>query len=504
MNYHGLILLTGATGYIGGRLIRPLEATGRPLRLMVRDPKRLRPTHAPRSFTPRVAESTELTQGDMLHPASLAEALRDVDTAYYLVHSLGADTKDFYQQELDSARNFAEAAQRAGVRRIIYLGGLGRSEDQLSPHLASRQDVGRLLCESGAETIEFRASVILGSGSVSFEMIRGLVDRLPAMITPRWVTNLAQPIAVEDVVAYLVAALDLPVRERCNIYEIGGAQRVSYLGMMQAYARSQGLRHPVLRVPLLSPRLSSGWLALVTPLHYRVGRHLLEGVRNDTVVMDKTARRDFPHIEPMGLEAAIARSLANEDREYAETRWSDARSASPPPKHWPAERFGRRYIDQRTLDVHCPPAQVFEAILSLGGVTGWHAWPLLWRLRGVVDQIQGGVGSRRGRRDPVCVVPGDTVDFWRVEELEPDRLLRLVAEMNAPGRAWLQFELTPLADGQTRIVQTALWDPVGLAGHIYWLSLWPFHQVMFPAMIHGIAQDSGCLLAGIEGNRAGV
>jgi hypothetical protein len=217
-------------------------------------------------------------------------------------------------------------------------------------------------------------------------------------------------------------------------------------------------------------------------------------VRNDTVVADHAADHDFPNIKPMGLQDAIARSLRNEDREYAETRWSDARSASPPPKNWPAEHFGRRYIDQRTLDVACPPAQVFEAILCLGGLTGWHAWPVLWRIRGVLDQIQGGVGSRRGRRDPTCVLPGDTVDFWRVEELEPDRLLRLVAEMKAPGRAWLQFDLMSLADGQTRIVQTALWDPVGLAGHAYWLSLWPFHQVMFPAMIQGIARDSGCLL----------
>jgi hypothetical protein len=195
----------------------------------------------------------------------------------------------------------------------------------------------------------------------------------------------------------------------------------------------------------------------------------------------------------MGVGKAIARALANEDREYAETRWSDARSASPLPKHRPTEHFGRRYIDQRTLDAPCPPSQIFEAILCLGGGKGWHAWPWLWSLRGVVDQIQGGVGSRRGRRDPTCVLPGDTVDFWRVEELELDRLLRLTAEMSAPGRAWLQFELAPLADGGTRIVQTALWDPVGLSGHIYWFSLWPFHQAMFPAMIRGIARDSGCL-----------
>ena len=298
---------------------------------MVREPERLRPTNPPASFVSRVAAATEVVRGDMFDPASLAAALAGVDTAYYLVHSLGAAPDDFYQQEITSARNFAEAVRAAGVRRVIYLGGLGRSGDKLSPHLASRQDVGRVLCESGAETIEFRASVILGSGSVSFEMIRGLVDHVPVMLTPRWVNSLAQPIAVEDVLLYLVAGLDVPARERCTIYEIGGADKVSYGGMMRAYARSQGLRRPMIRLPWLTPRLSSGWLALVTPLYYRVGRHLLEGVRNETVVTSDAAARDFPHLQPMGTEAAIARALANEDREYAETRWSDARSTAPRP-----------------------------------------------------------------------------------------------------------------------------------------------------------------------------
>jgi uncharacterized protein YbjT (DUF2867 family) len=488
-----LILLTGATGYIGGRLIRPLEATGRPLRLMVRDPERLRPPRPPANFVPRVSDSTDVVRGDVFDPASLASALADADTAYYLVHSLGAAIGDFYAQELESARNFAEAARTAGVRRLVYLGGLGRAGDELSPHLASRQDVGRILCESGAETIEFRASVVLGSGSTSFEMIRALVDRLPLLLTPRWVNSLAQPIAVEDVVSYLLAALDIRLQEPCTIYEIGGADQVSYGDMMQAYARSQGVRRPMIKLPWLTPRLSSGWLALVTPLYFRVGRHLLEGVRNETVVTSDAAARDFPAIRPMGIEAAIARALANEDRAYAETRWSDARSTASPTKHWPAERFGRRYVDQRTVDVPCPPAQAFGAILCIGGKKGWYAWTWLWSLRGLLDQIGGGVGSRRGRRDPTCVVPGDTVDFWRVEALDPDRLLRLAAEMHMPGRGWLQFELTPLPDGQTRIVQTALYDPVGLYGQLYWFSLWPLHEVIFRAMIHGIAEESGCL-----------
>jgi hypothetical protein len=258
---------------------------------------------------------------------------------------------------------------------------------------------------------------------------------------------------------------------------------------MKAYARSQRLRRLMIRVPWFTPRMSSAWLALVTPLYYRVGRHLLESVRNETVVTSDAAARDFPLIKPMGVEAAIARALANEDRDFAETRWSDARSAAPPAKHWPAERFGRRYADQRTVQVACSPPEVFQTLVCFGGKKGWHAWTWLWSLRGLLDQLGGGVGSRRGRRHPSCVVRGDTVDFWRVEALEPDRLLRLAAEMRMPGRGWLQFELVPLADGQTRVVQTALWDPVGLKGRLYWYSLWPLHEVVFRAMIRGVARE---------------
>lgn len=492
----GTILLTGGTGYVGGRLIRPLELTGRPLRILARDPRRLRPAQAPSSFEPRVAEQTEVVQGDVLDPGSLSAALADVDTAYYLVHSLGAGEGHLHERELTAAHNFAAAAQEAGVRRIIYLGGLGNPADSLSSHLASRQDTGRVLRESEAEVIEFRAAVVLGSGSVSFEMIRGLVDRLPVMITPRWVDTLTQPIAIEDVTAYLLAALDVEVTERFTVYEIGGADRVSYGGMMRAYARSQGLKRLFVRVPLLTPRLSAGWLALVTPLYYRIGRQLLEGLKNETVVSGDAARREFPRIEPMGVEAAIARALANEDRAFAETRWSDARSSSPEPgtrrREGRTHKVGRRYLEQRTLDVRCPPRQVFEEVLCVGGAKGWYAWNWLWALRGLLDILSGGVGLRRGRRDPTCVIPGDTVDFWRVQELEPDRKLLLAAEMRGPGRGWLQFDCLPNADGGTRIVQTAMWDPIGLAGHLYWFSLWPAHKFIFRSMIKGIAREADC------------
>ncbi len=338
--------------------------------------------------------------------------------------------------------------------------------------------------------------MILGSGSVSFEMIRGLVDRLPVMITPRWVDTLTQPIAVEDVTAYLLAALELEVAERCTVYEIGGAGRVSYGSMMQAYARSQDLKRFVVRVPLLTPRLSAGWLALVTPLYYRIGRQLLEGLKNETVVSSDDAQKAFPQIEPMGVDAAIARALANEDRAFAETRWSDAISSSPEPgiprRQGRTRKVGRRYVAQRTLDLDCPPGQVFGEVLCIGGAKGWYAWDWLWALRGLLDKVSGGVGLHRGRRDPVCVIPGDTIDFWRVEELEPDRKLLLAAEMRGPGRGWLQFDCLPLPEGGTRIVQTAMWDPMGLTGHLYWLSLWPAHKFIFRSMIRGIARGSGC------------
>lgn len=485
-----LVLLTGATGYIGGRLIRPLETTGLRLRVMVRDVQRLRPDNPPASYVPRVADTTEVVRGDMFEPPSLLDALAGVDTAYYLVHSLGTAPADFREKERLSALNFAQAAKASGVRRIIYLGGLGRSEDELSAHLASRQDVGRVLCESDAEVIEFRASVILGSGSISFELLRALVDHLPVMLTPRWVGTLTQPMAIEDVLAYLVAALDVPLRERCTVYEIGGADRLSYADMIRSYARSQGLHRYMIKIPWLTPRLSSGWLVLVTPLYFRVGRHLIEGLRNETVVSNADAARDFPEISPMGADAAVARALASEDREYAETRWSDARSTRPSTAKIAAKDSGRRYVDRRTMDVPCSPASAFEAISCIGGAKGWYAFTWLWSLRGLLDQMVGGVGSRRARRDPVCVIPGDTLGFWRVEALETDRRLLLVAEMRAPGRGWLQFELIPSTDGQTRIVQTAMWDPVGIYGRLYWQVLRPLHAVVFRGMIRGIARES--------------
>lgn len=475
MKQRDLILITGATGYVGGRLLRELEAQGCRVRCLARRPEFLEP---------RVAASTQLARGDLLDPPSLRAALEGVHTAYYLVHSM-ASGGTFEEADRQAARSFAEAAREAGVRRIIYLGGLGGGP-RLSPHLASRQEVGRILRESGVPTIEFRASIVIGSGSLSFEMIRGLVDRLPVMITPRWVRIMAQPIAIEDVVAYLVGSLDAEV-EGSMVLEIGGADRVSYQDIMLEYARQRGLRRLMIPVPVLTPRLSSLWLGLVTPVYAGIGRTLVDSISNETLVTDDLAMRVFD-IRPRGIEAAIERALRNEDREFAETRWSDALSSRDVAREWGGVRFGSRLVDSRSARVACPPAEAFRAIRRIGGDTGWYYGNWLWRVRGFLDLLVGGAGLRRGRRSPDSLLPGDTVDFWRVEAVEPDRLLRLFSEMKVPGRAWLQFEVEA-GDSESLIRQTAIFDPVGLMGLAYWYALYPLHALVFAGMLRGIVKE---------------
>jgi uncharacterized protein YbjT (DUF2867 family) len=472
-----LILLTGATGYIGGRLLKALEAEGRRVRCLARRPEFLRST---------VATEIEVVQGDVLAPDTLLSALEGVHTAYYLVHSMGSSGA-FEEEDRQAARNFSEAARRAGVRRIIYLGGLAHSSDALSSHLRSRHEVGDRLRESGIPVIEFRASIVIGSGSLSFEMIRALVERLPVMITPQWVSVLAQPIAIDDLIAYLLAALQLPVEES-RIFEIGGADQVSYGELMREYARQRGLPRLMIRVPVLTPRLSSLWLGLVTPLYARVGRKIVDSIRHPTIVRDATALRTFP-IRPIGMGEAIARALRNEDREFTQTRWSDALSSGGLPASWGGVRFGSRIVDSRVAQVPVPPPVAFAPIRRIGGTTGWYYANWLWRLRGFLDLLVGGVGARRGRRDPERLSVGDTVDWWRVEAFEPDRRLRLWAEMKMPGRAWLEFAVEGDAQSST-IRQTAIFDPVGLSGLAYWYLIYPLHQLIFAGMLRGIVAAS--------------
>lgn len=469
-----LILLTGASGYVGGRLRRALEADGRRLRCMARRPEYLRE---------RVEAGTEVVAGDVLEPETLAAALDGVHTAYYLVHSM-ASSRDYAATDRRGAEAFARAARAAGVRRIVYLGGLGEGT-HLSRHLASRQEVGRILRDSGVPTVEFQASIVVGSGSLSFELVRALVEKLPIMLTPRWVGSPAQPIGVEDLVAYLVAVLDLPAAGDV-VYQIGGPERVSYGDLMREYARLRGLRRVMVPVPALTPRLSSLWLGLVTPVYARVGRELIDGVRNPSVVRDDRALRDF-RIRPRGIREVLARALVNEDLGFAATRWSDALSSRRIGPGWGGVRFGSRRVDSRVAWVASPPEQAFRPISRIGGDVGWYYGDGLWKLRGLLDLAVGGPGLRRGRRDAESLRPGDTLDFWRVEAIEPGRLLRLAAEMRLPGRAWLQFEVTP-SGGGSFVRQTALFDPVGLGGLLYWYTLWGVHQLVFAGMLRNIAR----------------
>jgi uncharacterized protein YbjT (DUF2867 family) len=389
---------------------------------------------------------------------------------------------DFESLDRVAARNFAAVAKRVGVRRLVYLGGLGDGGD-LSSHLASRHEVGHILRSSGVPTIEFRTSIVIGSGSAPYEVVRALVESLPVMVTPRWVRTAAQPIAIEDILDYLVAALDY---EGAGVFEVGGQDRVTYGEILCEYARQRGLRRRMLALPVLTPRASRFCLGVLTPVYGRVAGAMVDSLRNETVVHTEAAARAFP-LRPRGLREAIARALVNEDREFAETRWSDALPAEGP-VGWRGTSFRRRRVCSRAISVAGPPGQLFEPIKRIGGQTGWYAGDRFWQVRGLLDTLRGGVGLRRGRRDPVDLRVGDTVDFWRVERLESDRLLRLAAEMKIPGRLWLQFEVDPDRDGASQIRETTVFDPAGYVGLAYWHLFSPVHHLVFGAMLRGIVR----------------
>lgn len=470
-----LILLTGASGYIGGRLLPSLEHQGYRLRCMARHPEILKP---------KVRPSTEVVAADILDRPSLDSALRGIDVAYYMVHSMSSNGF-FEEADRKGTRNFSEAAKAAGVKGLVYVGGLGSDEEELSAHLRSRHEVGDILRQSGLPVCEFRASAVIGSGSASFELIRALVERLPIMLTPRWVKGKAQPIAIDDLLDYLIEALRIPT-SRYRIYEVGGADKVSYAEMMRAYGRQRGLTPLIIPVPVLTPRLSALWLGLITPLYARIGRAIIESIVHVTVVRDNAALTVFS-VCPMGIDEAIRRALSREERHFTATRWSDALSSSGRPSSWGGVRFGTRIVDSRTLTVGAKPDVVFRCIERIGGDHGWYACDWLWRLRGFIDLLQGGVGLGRVRPSSPTLRVGDTVDSFRVESIEPNRRLRLKSEMNLPGRAWLEFEVTD--EGTlTKIRQTAIFDPVGLTGQLYWYSLYVPHEFVFNGMLRGIAQ----------------
>jgi uncharacterized protein YbjT (DUF2867 family) len=445
------ILLTGASGYIGSRLLRLLEGDGCAVRCLARHPEHVSPTLA----------GTEVVPGDCLDAASLDRPMRGIGQAFYLVHAMG-DGPDFAERDRESASNFARAAARAGVRRIIYLGGLGADQSSLSAHLKSRLDTGAALRHAGVPVIEFRASIIVGAGSLSYEMIRALVERLPAMVCPRWIDTPTQPIAIDDVLAYLRAALELPDGGD-RVFEIGGPEVVSYGEMMREYARLRGLRRWLLPVPVLTPRLSGLWLTLVTPAQARVGRALVEGLRNPTMVRSSDAHETFA-IGPMGLREAFVRAIDQGSPAQIKT-------------------------DSRVAAVDVPPGKAFAPIRRIGGAAGWYFGDPLWQLRGLVDVVFGGAGMRRARRDPDECAVGDTIDGWRVEAYEPDRLLRLSAGMKLPGRGWLEFRVDPLDDGRRSLIrQTATFDPKGIGGRLYWYAVLPLHEIVFRGLLRRLAQ----------------
>lgn len=470
-----LVLLTGASGYIGGRLLPSLENQGYRLRCVARHPEILKP---------KVGPSTEVVAGDVLDRPSLDSALRGVDVAYYMIHSMSS-TGSFEETDRQAALNFSEAAKAAGVKGLIYVGGLGSDEEELSTHLRSRHEVGDILRQSGLPVCEFRASAVIGSGSASFELIRALVERLPVMLTPRWVKGKAQPIGIDDLLDYLMEALRIPT-SKYRIYEVGGADQVSYADMMRAYGRQRGLAPLIIPVPVLTPWLSALWLGLVTPLYARIGRAIIESIVHVTVVRDNAALATFS-VRPMGVDEAIRRALAHEETHFVATRWSDALSSSGKLQSWGGVRFGTRLVDSRTLTVEAPPEVVFKCIERIGGDNGWYAWNWLWRVRGFIDLLEGGVGLRRGRPSATTLHVGDTVDSFRVEAIEPNRRLRLKSEMHLSGRAWLEFEVTG-SGSSTTIRQTAIFDPVGLTGQVYWYSLYLPHELVFSGMLRGIAQ----------------
>ncbi|MEU5787585.1 SDR family oxidoreductase [Micromonospora purpureochromogenes] len=480
-------LVTGATGYIGGRLAPRLLAEGYEVRCLARKAGRLRDV-------PWAARA-EVVEGDLRRPETLPAAFEGVDVAYYLVHSLGQ--ADFETADREAATHFAAAAARSGVRRIVYLGGPEPKQDGEvpSPHLRSRAEVARILLASGVPTVVLRAAVIIGSGSASFEMLRYLTERLPGMVTPRWVRNRIQPIAVRDVLRYLVAGATLPP-EVDRAFDIAGPDVLTFEQMMQRYARVAGLRRRViLRVRPLTPSLSSYWVGLVTPVPNKIARPLVESLVHEAVAREHDIARFIPD-PPGGLtgfDEAVALALAKVRDAEVETRWSTASGPDAPAEPLPSDpkwSGGTVYTDVRECDVAAPTSALWRVIEGVGGEHGWYSFPLAWSVRGWLDRLIGGVGLRRGRRDPHRLQVGEALDFWRVEEIVPGELLRLRAEMRLPGRAWLEMRVEPTTEGRSRYVQRAVFLPRGLAGHAYWGSVAPFHAIVFGGMARNIARGA--------------
>ncbi|MEV0009920.1 SDR family oxidoreductase [Streptomyces sp. NPDC051840] len=488
-------LVTGASGYIGGRLVPELLEAGHRVRCLARTPDKLR-DH------PWAGEA-EVVKGDVTDAESLDAAMRDIDVAYYLVHALGSGP-DFEKTDREAARVFGERAKAAGVGRIVYLGGLTPpdvDERGLSPHLRSRAEVGRILLGSGVPTTALRAAVIIGSGSASFEMLRYLTERLPVMVTPSWVSTRIQPIAVRDVLRYLVGSAHMPA-EVNRTFDIGGPDVMTYRDMMQKYAAVARLPHRlILPVPMLSPGLSSHWVGLVTPVPASIARPLAESLRYEVVCQEHDIAEHVPDGpgRPFSFATALSLALQRVREARVTTRWSSASTPGIPSDPLPTDpdwAGGSLYTDVRELDVDASPEALWRVIEGIGGDNGWYSFPLAWAVRGWMDRLTGGVGLRRGRRDAQRLRVGDSLDFWRVEEIERGRLLRLRAEMRMPGLGWLEMYAQEGEDGRSHYCQRAVFHPAGLLGHAYWWSVSPFHALIFGGMARNIARAA---VQGAEG-----
>lgn len=468
------VLITGATGYVGGRLLERLLERDVEIRVLVRDAGRV----SAREWADRV----EVVEGDLLDRASLRRALADMDAAYYLVHSM-CGGPDFAEVDRRAARNFVEEGRH--LKQVVYLGGIAPqgSRGHRSDHLRSRIEVGEILRE-GLPTTELRAGPVIGGGSASFEMVRYLTERLPAMIAPRWILNDVRPVAIRDALSYLVAVLGRDdVRGVIDI----GAETLTFKEMMERYAEVRGLPRAIVPVPVLAPKLAALWVGLVTPIPNCLAVPLVEGVVEPVVGDTSRARRLFPEIEPVSYRDAVVKALARTEAGEVVTRWSVAAGAPDPEVELVDEEGVVREVRTRLVDA--APREVFRAFSRLGGERGWRVWRWAWELRGALDQLVGGPGLRRGRRDPEVLYPGEALDFWRVEEYRPYSLLRLRAEMKVPGRAWLQFEALPEESG-TRLVQTAFFAPTGFLGWLYWYGVYPLHAVIFSDLVDAVARDA--------------
>ena len=482
-------LVTGATGYVGGRLVPELLAAGHDVRVMVRDPRKAQA----RDW----AADVEIVQGDASRPDDVRRALQGADVLFYLLHSIGVGD-DFVATERAMAQTFADEAEAAGVQRIVYLGGMDPEGEVLSEHLRSRHEVGEVLLGSAVPTVVLQAAVVIGSGSASFEMLRYLTERLPVMITPTWVYTDIQPIAVRDVLRYLVACADLPADVN-RAFDIGGPDVLTYFEMMQRHAAVAGLsRRRVLPVKVLSPGLSSHWVGVITPVPASLARPLVESLRN-TVVATDTDIKEYVPDPPEGLigfDRSVELALTKIQNLDVPTRWTSASTQGAPSEGLPTDpdwAGGSLYKDERTREVDASPANLWTIIEGIGGRNGWYSWALAWWVRGILDRFVGGPGLRRGRRNDQDLIIGDALDFWRVEETDDATFLRLRAEMKLPGLAWLELQVGSTEGGTTTFHHRALFAPRGLLGHAYWWSILPFHGIIFGSMQKNIAKAAEAL-----------